>query len=818
PYVAAVSDVYQDLFNEASYVGKGIYEVDAFAAALENRVPENTLLSHDLFEGCFARAGLITDVEVFDEFPTHYETSARRVHRWARGDWQLLPWIVGDPPSVDGRRPPRSLSLISRWKMLDNLRRTLSPPATFLLLVAGWLSLPVSPLLWTGFVVATLAMPAAVPVLTGLVPRRRGIAKRSHLRGIAADALTAAAQVGLSVVFVANRAVLMVDAIVRTLYRKYVSRRHLLEWVTAAQAGSGVSRNLGQAYRKMWPAVALGVAVLALLFAIRPMAALEAFPVVALWLASPAFALWLSRPLGDRGLEALDPESEADLRRVARQTWGFFERLVDEDDGWLPPDNLQTEPETVIAHRTSPTNIGMYLISTVAARDFGWIGTDEVAGRFERTFGTLDRLERHAGHLYNWYDTRTLQPLDPPYISTVDSGNLAGHLLTAAEACRELTRKPVPGHGALQGIGDAFVLAREAARVTSEALRSATVSRHDLDESLQTLAEALAETPATTAAWAALLERMEAAAATLCDVAEVLAEENGEEAADLMAWSGRVADGIASHRRDLLTVAPWGKILAGDIPTWLSADAERRERWDRALDVLSTVPAPAAVTLVARAAEAELDPLAADLEGSGDLEIEAARRWIESLRAAVGRGRNSSAALVERLEGLAARADGWVEETDFRILYDVERTLFSIGYRPLEGRLDNSYYDLLATEARLASLVAIAKGDVPVEHWFRLGRPVTPVGKDAALISWSGSMFEYLMPYLVMKAPAGTMLDRTQRLVVRRQIQYGSERGIPWGVSESAYNARDLAFSYQYSHFGIPGLGLTRGLSEDLVV
>ncbi|MGH7542954.1 MAG: glucoamylase family protein, partial [Gemmatimonadota bacterium] len=817
PYVAAVSDVYQDLFSEASYVGKGIYDVDTFETVLEGRVPENMLLSHDLFEGSFARTGLITDVEVFDEFPTHYETNARRVHRWARGDWQLLPWIVGRPPESNGR-PPRSMSLISRWKMVDNLRRTLSSPSTLLLLVAGWALLPVSPLLWTTFVVATLAMPAAVPVLTGLVPRRRGIAKRSHLRSIGADAATAAAQVGLAVVFLANRAVLMVDAIVRTLIRMYVSRRHLLEWVTAAQGGRGVSRTLGQSYRGMGLSVTLALAVLGLLLPVREVAALEALPILALWLAAPAFALWLSRPLKDPTFEELDPESTAALRRVARRTWRFFEELVDEDDGWLPPDNLQIDPEPVVAHRTSPTNIGMYLISALAAHDFGWIGTSELSDRIERTFGTMHRLERHAGHLYNWYDTRTLQPLEPRYISTVDSGNLAGHLLVVGHGSRDLARRPILGARAREGIEDAFALAREAARMPAGALRTGTVSRHDLEETLQILAEALIEDPGTPADWAALLGRIEDAAATLTDVAEVLVEESAAGAADLRAWSTRVAGAAASHRQDLLTVAPWGEILAGDVPAWLVAEPERRRLWERALEMLSIVPSPAAVNLIARTAETELAQLGETLRDSGDLEVEAARRWIESLRAAVRRGRDSAAALVDRLNGLAGSADLWVKETDFRILYDRDRELFAIGYRPLEGRLDNAYYDLLATEARLASFIAIAKGDVPVEHWFRLGRPVTPVGRDAALISWSGSMFEYLMPYLVLKSPAGTLLDRTQRLVVRRQIQYGAERGIPWGVSESAYHARDLALTYQYSHFGIPGLGLTRGLSEDLVV
>ncbi|HSR40725.1 MAG TPA: glucoamylase family protein, partial [Longimicrobiales bacterium] len=501
------------------------------------------------------------------------------------------------------------------------------------------------------------------------------------------------------------------------------------------------------AYRRQWRPVVVAAAAVGAVAALRPGALPAALPLAAAWAASPFLSWWVSRPLRDEEPEELDAREVLELRRTARESWRYFEETVDEASSWLPPDNVQEDPEHRVAHRTSPTNVGLYLLSVLAARDFGWIGTGEAAERIERTLETLGVLERCRGHLFNWYDTRSLVPLEPRYVSTVDSGNLAGHLLVVAEACRALREGAVAPATAARGIADALRLARRAAGDAADQLRGGTVSRHDLDETLERLAVGLEVLPAglTAAlpgepeggpaggltAWARRLEGLEAEAGALEDMAAVIAQRSdGRAATSLAFWAGAVRRAVESHRRDLSD-------------------------------------------------EGELDP---------------------------------------RLRRLTGRAEAVVREMDFTLLYDPTRKLFSLGYRPGEDTLDRGYYDLLGSEARLASLVAVATGQVGTEHWFHLGRSVTPVDHGAALISWAGSMFEYLMPYLVMDPPPGTILERTQRLVVRRQIEYGRERGVPWGVSESAYNARDLEMTYQYSHFGVPGLGLARGLSDDLVV
>jgi cyclic beta-1,2-glucan synthetase len=728
PYAAAVSDVYQDLFGEGSYTGKGIYDVDAFESSLAGRVPENALLSHDLFEGLFARAGLVTDVELFESAPAHYGVAAARQHRWARGDWQLLPWILR-----------ARIPLIGRWKMVDNLRRTLSAPTAFLTLIAAWAMRGTSPATWTAFVLATIAVPALLPVLSGLIPRGRGISKRSHLRAVGRDLLHAVSQTAFVITMLAHQAWLMSDAIVRTLIRVYVTRRHLLEWVTAAQAKAGLRLDLRGFYRRMAGGLAFAVAGAVIIGWRRPEVLAAVVPFLLLWIASPAVARWISSPgLAARTAPLSAAEARA-FRLIARRTWRFFTTFVGPEDQSLPPDNFQEDPKPVLAHRTSPTNMGLYLLSTVAARDFGWIGTLDAVDRLEATLRTMQRLERFRGHFFNWYDTTDLRPLDPRYVSSVDSGNLAGHLITLGHACREIMERPLPAETALAGVEDAALLVRESARASADGRRSRSVIRQRLDGALDAVLEAARGVPEAVE-WPARIAGLTAHGRAVTDLALALVEEDRgrsplvEPSDEVIVWALALHATIASHARDLEATSPM------------------------------------------------------------------------------------SEPLIRRLAGLARTAEALARGMEFAFLFDPVRKLFSIGYRVAEGSLDSGYYDLLASEARLTSFVTIAKGDVPVSHWFRLGRALTPVELDSVLVSWSGSMFEYLMPALVMRAPAGSLLDQTCQLVVRRQISYGAERGVPWGVSESGYNARDLEMTYQYSNFGVPGLGLRRGLSDDVVV
>jgi cyclic beta-1,2-glucan synthetase len=731
PYGAAVSDVYQDLFGEGSYAGKGIYDIDAFEAALADRVPDNSLLSHDLFEGTFARAGLVSDIEVIEEFPSRYDVSAARNHRWARGDWQLLPWLLGRADAA--LRGSGSLPQLGRWKMLDNLRRTASAPSSVIALLVGWLLPLDAALVWTGFIVSTIALPALLSVIASVVPRP-GVVARSHFRAVSHDLMLALAQIALSITFLAHQASLMTDAILRTLYRLTMSHRNLLEWVTAAQAQLSSRLGIAGIYGRMSASVLIALMAMLLVAVAGFSAVWVALPFVILWIAAPAIALRISESPRVAGRLSVSDADRHALRLIARRTWRYFETFVTAADNLLPPDNFQEDPQPVVAHRTSPTNIGLYLLCAVSARDFGWAGTLEIIERLEGTLATMQRLQRFRGHFYNWYDTRDLRPLEPPYVSSVDSGNLAAHLITAANACREWLAAPIAKETLIGGIEDAVHLAGEALRTLPDVRRTQALTRHQLAEALTGIATILRSAPAQIGDIKNWLENASAHATILSDGARALASEHeGAAYADLLFWAEAAQRSIQSWQRDVT-----------------STDIERNLH-ARLLSLENTL----------------------------------------------------------RTMALAMQFD---------FLLDPERKLLSIGYRPSDGTLDENCYDLLASEARLASFFSIAKNDVPARHWFRLGRSVTQIGHGSALISWSGSMFEYLMPSLVMRAPAGSLLEQTSRLIVRRQIGYGESRHVPWGVSESAYSARDLEFTYQYSNFGVPGLGLKRGLSENLVI
>ncbi|MDB4898656.1 MAG: hypothetical protein JWN53_464, partial [Gemmatimonadetes bacterium] len=614
PYTTAVSDAYQDLYGEGSFTGKGIYEVEAFERATRGRFPVNTLLSHDLIEGNYARAALATDIELYDEYPSRYLSYARRKHRWIRGDWQLLQWVGPRVPGPDGPEPNR-LSVLSRWKIIDNLRRSTLEIAQLLLLVVGWVVLhgTRSALRWSLMGFLLIAAPWVFAFALAILRPPLDKSWRAYYRAVAEDTKSSALQLLLAVAFLPHQAWLSADAIGRTLWRLFVSRRRLLEWQTALQTEQRTSNTRAATWRAMGPAIV--VAVTAALLT-RHLAA--AAPWVLLWALSPAIATALNAPPVPRQRPLSRSRRDAALR-YAQAHWAYFEKFVTADTQWLAPDNFQEDPEPVVAMRTSPTNIGLQLMATMSAFDLGFIPLDDLVQRLERTFVSLGRMRRLHGHFYNWYDLHDLSVLQPPYISTVDSGNLAGHMLAVAQGCLAL-REGVDG------------------------------------------------------------------------------------------------------------------------------------------------------------------PLAL------------------------------------RLEALADKARAFATGMDFRFLLDEQRKLFAIGYSESMHTLDASSYDLLASEARLASLVAIAKNDAPPEHWFRLGRTLVRAAGETALVSWSGSMFEYLMPLLVVRSFAGTLIDQSYHGSVRRQIAYGEEHGVPWGVSESAYNVRDRHLTYQYRAFGVPDLALKRGLGRDLVV
>lgn len=743
-YSATVSEVYQDLFELGSYSGKGLYEVDSFEAALAGRVPENTLLSHDLFESVFARCAFVSDIELYEEFPSHAEVAASRSHRWARGDWQLLPWIFGSLG--------KDMPLIGRWKMLDNLRRTFSAPGAFLTLLAAW-AIPNAPEgMLIGMVLIALAVPALLAIAAGM-RFRTDISLRNQLRVTAENVFMGLSHSLVTLAMLAQQSWLMTDAIVSTLVRLFITRRKLLRWVTALQAKTLAGHALGNLIRPLASVTIVVVCAATLVLLFNPASIAVAAPFLLLWLLSPVIAHILSLPPRLDPAESLLPDDALQLRQVARRTWRFFTTFVTEQENYLPPDNFQEDPAPVIAHRSSPTNFGLYLLSVLAAHDFGWLGLIDTIDRLEATLNTLNKMSRLHGHFYNWYDTQTLHPLEPRYVSTVDSGNLAGHLLVLIQGCKELTQHPYAYSVVLDGIADTHKLLLSALAKINDDRRMLIVTQEDLQKNADKLGGLLACKPDNHEDWLRLWRQMTLCVDGLLDLARTYAAERGElmDDSEVLAWATLLHADIHSHERDIENL---GSSIHFRLPL-------------------------------------------------GDLAQAEVQRWT---------------VLTRRLDTLAEQAHQLFVEMDFRFLYDRNRHLFSLGYRVDDGIIDDSYYDLLASEARLTSLIAIAKREVPSTHWFHLGRRVTRTANGAVLLSWSGSMFEYLMPSLVTYTPRYSLLDQTCRLSVQSQIEYGEERNVPWGVSESAFNGRDRWFTYQYSAFGVPGLGMKRGLAFDLVI
>jgi cyclic beta-1,2-glucan glucanotransferase len=756
PYTRAVSDVYQDVFDEGSFVGKGIYDVDAVQRAIGGRLPDHRVLSHDLLEGAYARSGLVSDVLLVEDFPSSHAADVSRRHRWIRGDWQIMAWLWRRVPGRDAR-VANPISALSQWKVLDNLRRSAMPIALVALAAAGWTLGAAWP--------ATLAV-LAITLVPDLVAAAGGLARRpvdqpwaSHIREALGGLAQAIARDGFLLACLPYDALQALDAIGRAALRVLVTRRKLLEWRTARDAQRTARTGVARSIAAMWigPALTAAAAVRLELGDL-----LAAAPLLALWTIAPVWSWWASQPIAPHR-PRLAASDRSFLRMVARRTWRFFDTYVVDGDHFLPPDNVQDDPPRGAAHRTSPTNIGLSLVASLAAYDFGYLTAGELIARTTRTLDTLDRLQRYRGHFYNWYDTQSLEPLRPMYVSTVDSGNLAGHLLTLAGGLDELAdRAACP---ALRGLGDTLDVLAQLAATWPEVMRAVAHLRLELSAAAATARDAYAQ-----------LGRL---APRTQELIAALAQRADPEATQ---WA-RAFDAQARQLRDeLVALAPW---ILGPID-----------------------PAPAAravldgpLTLAATARLESMVPAAGD----------------PALHTAVAAAAEHAVERLAALHALALRCRE-LADLDYEFLYDRSRQLLAIGYSVSDHRLDVSFYDLLASEARLASFIAIAQGKLPQEHWFSFGRQLTTSHGRPALLSWSGSMFEYLMPLLVMPTYDGTLLDETYRAVVERQIAYGRERGVPWGVSESGYAKTDAQLNYQYRAFGVPGLGFKRGLADDLVI
>jgi len=813
PYTTAVSDVYQDFFGEGSFTGKGLYDVDAFQRTLENRVPPNCLLSHDLFESLFARAALTTDIELLDDYPATYQAYAKRAHRWTRGDWQIIRWLFPTVPDGEGREVRNVLPLSARWKILDNLRRSLVATSLFLWLVAACTFFPGSSLVWSLFVFFVIVSSVHLRVTTGLLIHPRGVPWTSHFWSIWGDFRTNTAQIALSFVFLPHQAWLMCDAIVRSLYRQVISRKHLLEWVSAAEAEGSTRNDVRSLTWFMLPSLLLTLAALALTFVFKPTALPVMGTLFVVWIFSPLIAYWVSKPRAAKRA-FLSVEDTKFARLIARRTWRFFETFVGPEDNWLPPDNYQEDPAPIIAHRTSPTNIGLLLLATSSARDLGYVGTLELVERQELTFSTMAHLQRFHGHFFNWYDTKTLEPLLPQYISTVDSGNLAGHLIAVKQAFVETPDNHLFDYRAIGGFTDTVgAIATEAAALGSIRQRTEVVTVRQLQDEIAACRQLLQMDPGDNlSSWIVLIDSLARRASEIDDIVNALAHEHGEVSfKELRWWVGALQHQVDCRRRDAEALTNWARLLPLLESEIGDSDNASDNDWAALLKLLERVPTLAEVPQLCDKA---LVQLAAMQEHASEALVQTASRLTKSLEQSA----RASADILARLSRLARTCDQIVDETDFSFLFNVERKLFPVGYNVTASRADESYYDLLASEARLASFVGIAKGDVPQEHWFRMGRTLTKVDHGRALISWTGTMFEYLMPLLVMRNYAATLLSETYQTVLKRQIEYGQERGVPWGISEAAYNVRDLQLNYQYGPFGVPGLGLKRGLIENLVV
>jgi len=781
PYTRVSSDVYQDLFGEGSFIGKGIYDVDIFEQSVHGMFPENRILSHDLLEGCYTRSGLLSDVLLYEENPTQYKSDIQRHHRWIRGDWQIGAWIMPFVTNGAGRLTSNKLSVLSRWKIFDNLRRSLLPLSLVLLLLLGWTIFPF-PWFWTLTVTIIILLPVMAAAGWQLLNKPHEITFWAHLSEVGLSVRDALFRFMFSIAVLPFEAFKYTDAVIRTNWRMIISGKKLLEWTPSAAASRNLRNDVWAAYRVMWIAPLLAAACIVFLFLNNAEALLVASPMLLLWIFSPAITWRFSLPEREK-LPELPQEQTDFLHKTARKTWSFFEYFVSAEENWMPPDNFQEHPVSVIAHRTSPTNMGLALLANLSAYDFGYITGGELLARCNNTLFSMMKLERYRGHFYNWYDTLSLLPLQPRYVSTVDSGNLVGHLLILRQGLLALPNQSVFSSVIYQGI-----------RTTLWILQDFPKGEHS-----QIIEKMLSLLDAASDDHSGLLENAKRRLDELIALANQLDQHQISNTDTLIHnWTTRLLTQLENARTDLVKLIPWLNLLP--VP----------EHFVR-LDILNQIPSLSAIQDMSDLLSTDIEQYEQQVNSTDE------REWLISMRNFLFQASSVATERITLCEHLAEECEQ-LSDIEYGFLFDKSTSLLSIGFNVDDQRKDDSYYDLLASEARLGIFVAIAQGKLPQESWFALGRLLTNSGGDPILLSWSGSMFEYLMPQLVMPSYENTLIYQTNKATVKRQIEYAAQRGIPWGISESGYNTVDANLNYQYRAFGVPGLGLKRGLEEDLVI
>jgi len=783
-YARAVSDVYQDLFGEGSFTGKGIYEVATFQQVVEHRFPCNTILSHDMIEGAYARAGLVSDIEVVDDYPSHMSALSRRKHRWVRGDWQIIFWLLPRVPDFFGKTVPNPISVISRWKILDNLRRSLTEVATFVMLLCGWFFLPGKALYWTLATLAVVALPTYCQFAVAILRGGRALFTAVFWKNLAADFGIAQANLFMRIACLLHQSLVTVDAIARSIIRMTVTHERLLEWETAAEAElNSQKKSPIETYLELTPWLSfLAGLVLAVT---RPESFLVALPLLALWALSKPIGQWLNLPAHTE--EAKMPAEDEDLlRQSALRTWRVFREFSTAEENWLVPDLIQ-EPASLMIHRISTTNLGLLMNSRLAAVDLGFLTVPEFVADTEHTFDSVDLMPRlNNGQMYNWYDTRTLEAVKPRFISAVDNGNLVCSLWTVKQGCLGAVNEPIFRPELWRGVRDHLDAIAQFLQAENQ-----DVSLIELVQDLKQRAHSLGNSPA---AWSEALMGFERDIVAL--EKRLSADATPSEAAW---WMHELRLRIVHLENMLYDFAPWLQ------PQFVKYCANLSPRLQKL--TLASLPKLCAA----------LDHKLCRMLEEGDSTIET-RSALQLLRSAVARSSSISKSMATRLERLAARADALAKSMDFKFFFDPKKKLLFTGYNVEESRFTPSHYDLLASEARSATFVAIAKGDIPQESWLAMERRLTSYENEHVLLSWTGTMFEYLMPLLWMKTYPNTILDQTTQGVVRSQQKFAALKAIPWGISEASCSKINGSGHYHYEAFGIPGLAVSRDLSRDLVV